>query len=205
MEYLVHVVAGFGMAYLGLLPPGMLNMTTLRTSLEYGIKPARAFAAGAASVVIIHSGIAVYFANYLNNHPEIITRLRYLGIAVFLILAIFFFTQAKKKFKGLGKDRKGNYFMQGLSMSALNMLGIPFYLGVSTLLEVEGWITLDMPFMWYVVVGACLGAFTLFMTYAVMADKIISRISFIASNINYILSMLFLILAIVVLVNVLSG
>ncbi|NNF32671.1 MAG: LysE family transporter [Saprospiraceae bacterium] len=202
MDYLVHVLAGFGMAFLGLVPPGMLNMTTLRTSLEHGIKPARAFAAGAASVVIIHSGIAVYFATYLNDHPEVIIRLRYLGIAVFLALAVFFFIQARKKFKGQGKDKKGNYFMQGLSMSAINMLGVPFYLGVSTLLEANGWITLDMPFMWYVVGGACLGAFALFMTYAILADKIVSRISFIASNINYILSILFLVLAIVVLVNV---
>ena len=204
MEFLIHLIAGFVMAFLGLVPPGMLNMTTLRTSLEYGIKPARSFAAGAASIVIIHSGVAVYFANYLNDHPEVITRLRYLGIAVFLALAIFFFRQARIKFKGQGKDKKGNYFLQGLSMSSINMLGIPFYLGVSSVLEANGWITLEQPLMWFVVGGACLGAFALFMTYAVLADKIVSKISFIASNINYILSLLFLVLAIIVTINVLS-
>ncbi len=204
MEIVIHIVAGFGMAYLGLIPPGMLNMTTLRTSLEYGVKPARSFAAGAASIVIIHSGLAVYFANYLNDHPEVITRLRYLGIMVFLALAIFFFRQARTRFKGEGKDKKGNYFIQGLSMSSINMLGIPFYLGVSTLLEARNWITLESPFMWYVVGGACLGAFSLFMTYAILADKIVSRISFIASNINYILSALFLVLAVLVTINVLT-
>ena len=202
MELLIHFVVGFGMAYAGLIPPGMLNMTTLRTSLENGLRPARMFAAGAASIVILHAGIAVYFATYLNNNPSIIIRLRYLGIIVFLALSFFFYRKAKSQFSGKGKEQKGNYFMQGLSMSSINMLGVPFYLGVSTVMESKGWISLEYPYLWFVVGGACIGAFSLFMTYAILADRIVSRISFIASNINYILSLLFLVLAISVAVNV---
>jgi len=190
------------MAYIGLIPPGMLNMTTLRTSLEYGLKPGSRFAFGASLVVIVHSGVALIFASYLNDHPSVIERLRYLGIAVFLALAVFFWNKARQKFQGEGKPQKGNFLIQGIMMSSINMLGIPFYLGISTILEREDIITLEMPMMWLVIFGAFLGAFSLFMTYAYLAEKIVSKISFIAANINYILSALFLILAIMVFINV---
>ena len=190
------------MAYLGLVPPGMLNMTTLRTSLENGLKSGSQFALGASLIVIIHSGIAVIFASYLNNHPSIIERLRYLGIVVFLGLAYFFWTKARQKFKGKGKSQEGNFLLQGIMMSSINMLGIPFYLGISTILEKKGIISLEMPMIWLVIFGAFLGAFSLFMTYAYLADKIVTKISFIASNINYILSALFLVLALIVFYNV---
>ena len=203
MIYLIHFFAGFLMAYIGLCPPGMLNMTTLRTSLESGLKPASRFAFGAALVVIVHSGIAIVFASYLNDHPSIILKLRYLGVVVFFGLAYFFFRKARQKFKGTGREQSGSYLLQGISMSSINMLGVPFYLGISTLMENKGWIVLEWPFSMLVIIGAFLGAFALFYTYAVLAARIVSKISFIASNINYILSVLFLFLGIALFVNVL--
>lgn len=204
MEYVIHLIAGMLMAYIGLLPPGMLNMTTLSTTLKDGRKSGRRFAAGAASIVFVHAGIAVIFARYLNEHPSIIERLRYAGIPVFLGLAIFFYIKGKKAFSGKGKEGMANPFLQGLTMSSFNMLGIPFYLGISTLLQNKGYITLQSPEMYFVIIGAVIGAFALFMTYSILAEKLIIRISFIAKNINFVLSGLFVILAIVLLVNVLT-
>jgi threonine/homoserine/homoserine lactone efflux protein len=204
MIYIIHFFAGFLMAFIGLCPPGMLNMTTLRTSLESGLKPASWFALGAALIVIVHSGIAIVFASYLNDHPFIILRLRYLGVMVFFGLSYFFFRKARQKFQGKGKEQSGNFLLQGISMSSINMLGIPFYLGISTLMENKGWILLEWPFTVMVIIGAFLGAFALFYTYAVLAARIVSKIGFIASNINYILSGLFFILGIALIVNVLT-
>ncbi len=205
MDYIIHFVAGFLMAYIGLIPPGMLNMTTLRTTLNEGIKKGVTFAAGAAIVVIFHAGIALYFANYLANHPEVILQLRYVGIIVFLILAIFFFIQGRKTFKGEGKTKKGNPFIAGLFMSSMNMLGIPFYLGIGTLLETKGYITITAPLMYVVVIGAAIGAFALFFTYAYFANILVKKITFVARNINYILSILFLLLAVITMVNVVQN
>lgn len=205
MDYIIHFIAGFLMAYIGLVPPGMLNMTTLRTTLNEGMKKGATFAAGASVIVIFHAGIALYFANYLAEHPEIILKLRYVGIIVFLILSVFFFLQGRKKFKGQGKTKKGNPFLAGLFMSSMNMLGIPFYLGIGTLLETKGYITIAVPFIYVVVIGAAIGAFALFLTYAYFANILVKKIAFVASNINYILSILFFVLALITMINVLQG
>lgn len=196
MDYILPLIVGFLAAFIGLLAPSMLNMTAARTSIEKGKAAGIQFAAGAASVVFIQAFIAVTFAKYLVAHPEVITQLKTAAIFVLLALSVFFFMQARKKFKAEGKQKKGSSYLTGLGMSSLNMLAIPFYLAMATLAESKGWMEIVQPYSTIYVVGAVLGAFSLFATYASFAEVIAKRAAFIAKNINYILSVLFIILAI---------
>ena len=196
MNYILPFIIGFLAAFIGLLAPSMLNMTAARTSIENGKKAGIQFAAGAASVVFIQGFIAVTFAKYLVANPEVITKLKTAAIFILFGLSIFFFMQARKKFKAAGKDKKGSNYITGFGMSSLNMLAIPFYLAMATLAESKGWMTIEQPFSTIYVVGAVLGAFSLFATYASFAEIIAKKAQFIAKNINYILSALFIVLAI---------
>jgi len=202
MDYVIPLIVGFLAAFIGLIAPSMLNMTAARTSIERGRAAGIQFAAGAASVVFVQAFIAVYFAKYLVAHPEVITQLKTAAIFVLLGLAIFFFMQARKKFKAEGKQQKGSSYVTGLGMSSLNMLAIPFYLTMATLAESKGWMDIVPPYSVIYVVGAVLGAFSLFATYAVFAEIIAERAAFIAKNINYILSGLFVILALATAIQV---
>jgi len=201
MTYFLPFIIGFLSAFIGLLAPSMLNMTAARTSIEKGRKAGIVFAAGASSVVFIQGFIALTFAKYFVAHPEIITRLKTAAVFVLLALAIFFFIQARKKFNAEGKQKKGNNFLTGFGMSSLNMLAIPFYLAMATLAENKGWMTIEQPFSTIYVVGAVLGAFSLFTIYASFADIIAKKAQFIAKNINYILSVLFVVLALLILIK----
>jgi len=201
MNYILPLIIGFLSAFIGLLAPSMLNMTAARTSIERGRKAGIVFAAGAASVVFIQGFIAVTFAKYLVAHPEVITKLKTAAVFVLFGLAIFFFIQARKKFKATGKQKKGNNYIIGFGMSSLNMLAIPFYLAMATLAENKGWMTIEQPFSIIFVVGAVLGAFSLFSIYAGFAEIIAKKAQFIAKNINYILTVLFVVLALLILIK----
>jgi len=203
MNYILPLIVGFLSAFIGLLAPSMLNMTAARTSIEKGRKAGITFAAGAASVVFIQGFIAVTFAKYLVAHPEVITKLKTAAVFVLFGLAIFFFMQARKKFKAEGKQKKGNNYLTGFGMSSLNMLAIPFYLAMATLAESKEWMTIEQPFSIIFVVGAVLGAFSLFSIYASFAEIIAKKAQFIAKNINYILSGLFVLLALFTLIKLL--
>ncbi len=198
MEYISPFFIGFIAAFIGLLAPSMLNMTAAKTSLDKGKSNGLKFAAGAASVVIIQAFIAVYFAEKIT--PEIISKLQIAAIFVLLALAVFFFTQARKKFKAEGKDKKGSSFVIGFGMSSLNMLAVPFYLVAAK----SSGISLVAPFQYIFVIGAALGAFSIFAIYATFAEVIAKKAQFIAKNINYILSALFITLAIVTAIKVLG-
>jgi len=194
MDYFLPLIVGYVAAFVGLIAPSMLNMTAAKTSLEKGKAAGIQFAAGAASVVTVQAFIAVYFANKIT--PEVIKVLQKAAFFVLMGLAIFFFMQARKKFKAEGSDKKGNTFFIGMGMSSLNMLAVPFYLGMAKLGEANWNMILEIPYSLIYVAGAVLGAFSLFAIYATFAEVIAKKAQFIAKNINYILAGLFVILAI---------
>jgi len=199
MEYLSPFGVGFIAAFVGLIAPSMLNMTAAKTSLEKGKSNGLKFAAGAASVVIIQAFVAVFFADMIT--PEIITKLQTAAIFVLLALAFFFYKQARKEFKASGKDKKGSSYMVGFGMSSLNMLAVPFYLVAAK----SSGISLVAPYQYIFVIGAALGAFTIFAIYASFAEVIAKKAAFIAKNINYILAGLFVILALASAYKVLTA
>jgi threonine/homoserine/homoserine lactone efflux protein len=199
MQYFLHIILGFTMAFVSLTPPGMLNMTAVRTKIEKTQRSALLFSLGAAIIVIPQAYIALAFAKYFVKHPEIIDRLTIAGIIVLFAMSIFFLFQARKKFKGEGKKQKGNFILIGMLLSAMNMLAIPFYLVLSSVLEKKGLLIMSQPYISIFVGGVFLGAFSLFATYVFFASFIEKKAQFIARNINYILSVLFLFLGILTL------
>lgn len=204
MTYLTHIGLGFVMAFLSLIPPGMLNMTAVRTTIEKNVKEGVWFSLGAATIVIPQAFIALAFAKYFANNPQVVERLKMGGIIVLFALSVVFFIQARKKFKGEGVKKKGKSFVSGALMSTMNMLAIPFYLVLSSVLENRGLLIPEQPFISIFVIGVFMGALSLFLIYVRFALIIQKKAQFIARNINLILSVLFFILGILSLFKILK-
>lgn len=201
MQYVLHLFLGFVMAFIGVIAPGMLNMTAVRVKIEKNKKSALLFSLGAAIIVIPQAYIALAFAKFFTKHPEIIERLKMAGVFVLLTLSVFFFFQARKKIKAEGTKKKGNYFFIGMTLSSINMLAIPYYLLFSSVFEKKGWLVMSQPYISLFVAGAFLGTFFLFLMYIEFASIIERKVQFIARNINYILSVLFFVLGILLLTS----
>ncbi len=197
MVYISHLFLGFIIAFIGLLGPGMLNMTAVRTAIDQGTKAGLIFSTGAASMVLIQTSIALIFANFISQNPNVLEHLRIAAVLVFFVLATFFFIQARKTFSVKGKTKHGNLFFMGIFMSALNMLAIPFYFGLSTYFVTNGQLIMQQPYMALYIVGTALGAAVIFFIYVSFAGLITRRAKFIAANINYILSGLFIVLGLI--------
>lgn len=204
MEYFYHILYGIFMAYFGLISPGMLNMTALKIRINSGKFESIKFAIGASIVVFFQAGISLYFADYFFKNPEVIAILKKIAVFVFFILSIFFFFLSRKELNPKATNAKGNFFLKGIGMSVINMLAIPFYLGLSIYLTSVDKLIIAQPYIMLFVFGAGLGSFLIFYTYIIFANFIIKKVSFIAKDINIILSLLFLILAIYTLINILQ-
>lgn len=205
MIYIQHILFGTLMAYAGLISPGMLNMTALKIRLKDSKKESLLFSLGASIVVFFQAGIALYFADYLLSNEQIIEYLKIAGVVVFFLLSVVFYKMARKKLNPNKLQTSTNSFIKGVGMSAINMLAIPFYLGTSIYLASEGRITIEHPYILFFIIGATIGSFILFSTYIAFAKIIEKRISFIAKNINYILSVLFLLLGILTFYKILQA
>jgi len=206
MEHLSHILFGAVIAFLGMLPPGMLNMTALKIRMERGKPQSIKYATGATVIIFFQATVAVVFADFFIKNPLVVDYLKFIGIIVFLILSGVFFQLSRKnpKFDVEEQRPKGSYFMRGAGMSALNMLAIPFYLAIAMYLASEDKLILERPYKLLFAAGVALGAGILFAIY-ISSSKIISeKASFIARNINLILSVLFLVLAIIGVVRYVS-
>jgi len=201
MDYITHVFYGMLLSYVGFIYPGMLNMTALKIRISNDQRSSVKFAVGASSIIFIQAGIALLFADYFVKHPVVIDNLRVAAIFVLFVLSVVFFMLARKNPDVRVKKQRSKFFMRGVGMSAINMVGIPFYLGMSVYLASMDRIVIKHPFIFLFVLGAAIGAFLIFYTYIYFAKIIVKKVSFIARNINYILSVLFFVLALVTLIK----
>ena len=200
MEYVFHLLYGVGMSYLGLISPGMLNMTALKTRIETGKRESLLFSIGASMVVFVQASIALIFVDFFVAKPEVISLLEKLAVFVFLALAFFFYRLSRKKVDTQTKKSK-NYLIRGMGMSSLNMLAIPYYLGLSLYLASQQRLILEVPYKLVFTLGASLGTMLLFFTYVYFAKRIAMRVTFVVKKINLILSVLFLILGILAIIR----
>jgi len=207
LELLYHFLVGFTMAFLGLMAPGLLTMSTLNTAIDCGRKNAVKFALGAILPIFIQAHLALLGAHYIKANPHIITSFSKIAVFVFIILAIIFYRQYRQRKLVIKTPRFSirNSFLYGIFISLINPLAIPFYFTYSTLLEMSNLLKIEQPFISAFVFGAMVGAFTILYIYASHAPKLLGKLQFVAKHFKLILALVMFILALASLVKILSG
>ncbi len=197
MDYLSPLFFGFLSAFLGISLPGMVNMTSVSVSIKQGLPSGLHYSAGGATTIFFEAYIAVAFAGYLGRHPEIFTYIRSASVVIFLTLAFFFLYQALYAKELKASQRKGRPYLLGIAVAGMNALFIPYFFTIGSVLKAEGLIQLHSPFHLLFVTGVSFGAFSMLAAYANFAQFILKRANYFARNLNYFLSGLFLLLAVV--------
>jgi len=184
---------GLSTSFLGMLFPSMLNMTSVKISIERGKYNAIKFALGVSTIVLLQSYGAVFFTKYLNENPDFILILQRIAVVIFAILSVYFYRENRKANK--------NTFVIGLFLSALNMFAIPFYYGIITVLMNTGLLQLSQNNILLFVIGSAIGTFIILYLYPNFA-KIIPLISKKSSHkLNMVLSVLTGALAVITLIK----
>jgi len=204
MSLALHFILGFVTSFLGTVTPSMLNMTAAKISLNKNRMEAVKFAIGVSVVVLIQAYIAILFTKYLRSHPDFVQSLQKIAIVIFTVLSFYFYRLSKrdKVPEGSIKKKAGNSFVVGILLSLLNMFSIPFYCGVTTAMDVVGWLQFSQQNIITFVVGSALGTFALLFLYANYAKTIQSKSKGLAKNLNLILSILTGVLAFITFIKI---
>lgn len=192
-------------SFLGVVPPGMLNMSAARISLKEGHNRSFIFSIGVCIVVGLQTYVATVFAKYLNQHPDVTSILKCVAIVIFILIAFYFFITANKQTSPVKIDprikSKQSRFFQGVFISALNIFPIPFQAYVVTSLLSAGWLQLDPIIIGAYIAGAVMGTFIALYIYILFFDTIKNNKITSAKNINYSIALITLAVAIVTFVN----
>ncbi len=198
---------GLIIAFAGVTPPGLINMTAAKISLQEGKSRAVIFAIGATIIILIQIFIAVLFARFIDKNPNIIILFREVGLAIFSVLTFYFFWTSKNP-KPLKKEiklrsKKSRFFL-GILLSTLNLFPIPFYVFISITLASFQYFYFEKRFIYCFVIGSGLGSFLGFYCYIAFFKKLESKTAFLMKNMNYIIGTITGFISILTLINVIE-
>lgn len=198
MEYLNHFALGFTITVLSILLPGIVNMTAVTISMKRGLYTSYRFSLGATVTITIQAFIAITFAGFLSKNPGVLTFLKQTAVAIFAILGVIFLLLARHpRVTKKTHTSKGKPILLGLVVAWMNLLNIPYYFTFSTFFEAKGWIILNDPIKYTYLSGIGMAAILLLMLYGRFAQFVTVSGNQLARNLNYFLSGLFFVMAIV--------
>ena len=190
MGVLLHLIFGFVAAFIGVIPPGLLNITAAKISLNHGRKTAGIFAIGVAITVMIQTAIALLFAKYLEQHPEIVHLLRQIAVGVFICLTVYFFFIAKdtrrKRPKDVNASGFGQFFL-GMFLAAINLLPLPYWVYVSITFNGFGLFEFTTQAITMCVIGSALGTLAMLAVYIQFFKRLKSKNYLNRVNMNYVI------------------
>ena len=191
MSIILPFILGFLIAAIGIFPPGMLNMTIAKLSVNENKKEALLFAYGAVLIVLIQAFTGLYFAKFLDSHPVVSDNLKKFGVVIFIILTFAFIyagLKSKKPKVEVELKDKQNRLIYGITLSSLNMFAIPYYAFLSLTLASKSIFDFEISSIIIFSVGAALGTYLVFYIYAILFKKIEHRVGFITNNINFLIA-----------------
>jgi threonine/homoserine/homoserine lactone efflux protein len=192
--FALALVLGLFVSIIGIIIPGMLNMTIAKISVKENQQQALNFAFGAVVVVFFQAFLGTYFAKFLDAHPFFSEGLKKIGTFIFIGLTIAFiimgFKAKSKKRKKVIIETKKNRFLYGVVMSSLNMFAIPWYAFTSLMMASKDWFVYDLLSIVLFSLSAASGTYFVFYLYALYFKKIEHKLSFIVQNINFFIAFL---------------
>lgn len=204
MNITVIFFLGLIIALVGVIPPGLLNMTAAKISLKEGHTRGIVFSIGVCIIVFLQTYIAAMFARYLSNHQDVVEILQRVAFVIFVLITIYFLLLAKPK-QDIEADSKSKHsrFFQGMFLSAINVFPIPYQAYMVITLASFGWLEFESTSIVSYVSGAATGTFVMLYMYIFFFDKIKNKNLTSQKNMNYIIGAITGIIAGVTLINVL--
>lgn len=161
MNWVLLFLTAFFFSFIGSIPPGSINITTMQYALIGRKKAAFSFALASALTEYLYAGIAVRFQIYLTDNASISQYFQIITGSVLLILGLVNLFKKRREARKSRIGEKRHAFKKGVLLSLANPLAIPFWLMVTAYLQTMGWINLTYQNFWIYVAGVSAGTFSL--------------------------------------------
>ena len=208
MSYVLDFFLGYLVAIAGFIAPGMLNVLAAKISITESKRAALIFILGTITIVLLQVFTGVYFAKFLDSHPGVSNTLKKFGTVIFVLLTIAFLYngfRVKKPKKDVQIKSKQNRYVYGLMMASFNMFAIPYFAVLSLTLASKDLFDFSLTSIILFSVGAVLGTFTVFYSYAIFFKKIENKVEVLINNIYFILAAFTGIVAIMSIYRLIQG
>lgn len=146
MAVVNNLLIGFIASFIGVMLPGLLNLSASKIRVQEGASRAYLFSLGVVPIVIAQTSIGLLMAGYLNKQPELMLILRRIAVSVFFVLSIYYLFFAKDTRINVSKENTNshsNRFFLGMLLASLNLFPLPFWVYVGLSFSELGWLQLS--------------------------------------------------------------
>ena len=192
LTFVVAVLVNF----VGYIPLGNINLTTMQISINKGMKQALIFISSFALVEGMFTYLLMRFAEWFASKKDFLSWLGWILVVVFIIMGVISLFQAKKEMMQSVEVRKRDSIRTGIILGIFNPMIIPFWTIGGTYLIAKKWITTEGFGLELFAIGAAIGAFLCLYLFARFAQYIQQRFSFSQKIINRSIAVVFFCLAI---------
>lgn len=195
-----------GISFLGTLPLGTLNLSIANLSFHHDINGAIGFAIAAAMVEVLAVRLALLLVDQLQALKNYYWLFRLISVAVLLTLSVSTLISASstEQFSVAFPLAAKNPFIGGLTLSALNPLHIPFWMGWAAVLKSRGILDDNKASYNLFVVAIGMGTIMAFGLYGWAGGFLINLLGHWQSVLNWILGLVLLITALAQLYKTIS-
>ncbi len=172
MSYLWVFFLGFAFSYIGSIPPGTLNVTVLQLALDRQVSIALRFAVAVSIIEYPYAWIGVQFEYYISRSPLILENFQLIAALVMTLLGISNLLPSRTP-TGFARKFQESGFRRGILLSLLNPMAIPYWMGFTAYLKVQGWIDLNsVGLLHSYVFGTAVGTMALLGTLIFFAQRV---------------------------------
>ncbi|KJJ37648.1 LysE family transporter [Aequorivita vladivostokensis] len=205
MAIIYNLLVGFFGSFIGVLPPGLINMYAAKISMREGRKRGLLFSIGVCIIVMLQTYIALLFARYIGKHPEIVSMLQKVALGIFISLTIYFIFIAKdtrREIRDHGENSKKNRFFLGMFIAMLNLLPLPYWMYLSITFAAFGAFSFTEPELFFAVVASGIGTYSSLALY-VQFFRPKEHAPKLKLNMNYVIGIITALISIITFIKIL--
>ncbi|MDC8002228.1 LysE family transporter [Aequorivita todarodis] len=206
MAIIYNLFIGFLGSFIGVLPPGLINMYAAKISMKEGRKRAFLFSMGVCITVMLQTYIALILARYIGKHPDVVSMLQKVALGIFISLTIYFIFIAKdtrREIRDHNEHSKRNRFFLGIFIAMLNILPIPYWIYLSITFSAFGMFAFSQLELWMAVIASGLGTYASLSLYVqFFRPKEHSRK--LSLNMNYVIGIVTAAISVITLLKILK-
>jgi len=206
MTLFYNLLIGFFGSFIGVLPPGLINMYAAKISMKEGRKKGLLFSLGVCVTVMVQTYVALLFARYIDMHPEIVDMLQKVALGIFISLTIYFIFIAKdtrREFRDRDAHSKTNRFFSGIFIALLNLLPLPYWVYLSITFAAFELVSFSQPELWIAVLAYGFGTYCSLALYVqFFRPKEVPRK--LKINMNYVIGLVTAIISVITFLKILK-
>jgi len=124
----LYLAVGFLACLIGTIPFGPINLTVVKTTVDYDRRSGIEVALAASLIEIFQALIAISFGMLISSFLDANVSIKFLLALIFTVLAVFIYTREPKPTLEIEESRPQSFFRNGLIIAGLNPQAVPFWI-----------------------------------------------------------------------------